>query len=434
MISQKRAFLFLSLIIPTLAGLHADTVVLKTGETLNGKILEQTPEAVTIEYMVSSSISDQRSIPVAEIEKIQKVQPDEVAFASIQGYKLDPEWSMQPDNYERMSQALNDFLLRYANSPHAAEVQKNLADITAEKARVQNGELKLFGNWLTKEQASKQQSQVQAQTAFSTMRDLAMRGDLIGALNLFEVIKKSCRTALVYPGAVQLAASLLPSLQRQVAVQRQEIAREEENWKSTIAMTSEPKKTQLVASRAQIAAHADAAMAAALKSGAKWTPIIPHSLASLDAIDRTISVEKSNLAAIPVARMRQSMDRANKATDAIAAKDAATAEDYLREAQTLWPENGALEYVKAELTELQVPATPVPTPTPAPVKVVAKATPKPVATPVAVAETAPEIKESVPFYMTPKGAAIIVVSLLVLIGLGSFVARLLNKPNESAEA
>ena len=429
MISHQRTFLFLTLFVPCLVGLHADTVVLKTGESLEGKILQQSADSVTIEYKISSSITDQKVIPTADIAKIDKIQPDEVAFTAIQAYKVDPEWSMQPENYDRMSQALNEFLIQYPNSAHAADVKKNLTEITTEQARVQSGELKMFGNWLSKEQASKQQAQVQAQVVFSNMRDQAMRGDYIGALNLFEMMKSSCKTALIFPAAVQLAGVTIQNLERQVAAAKIENARDEANWTKTIAMTSEPKKSQLLAGRAQNAARAEATLAAATKSGAKWLPIIAHSPKSLEAVERTIASEKSSLASIPVAKMRESIDRANKAADAVAAKDIASAEAYLKEAQTLWPTNGALDLVKAEIADQKAASKPTPSPTPSKEEL-AKAAAKKAAA--AATPAAPEVVEATPFYMTPTGAGVIVVGLLVAIGLGSVLARVLNKPKESA--
>lgn len=421
--------MFLSILIPSLATLHADTVVLKSGESLTGNILSQTAEALTIEYKVSASISDQKVIPMEQVAKIEKVQPDEVAYASVQSYKVDPEWSMQPENYDRIAESLNEFLIRYPNSSHAEQVKKNLGEITAEKARVEKGEMKFFGNWLTKEQASKQQSQIQAQTVFASMRDQGMRGDLIGALTSFEVIKTTCKTALIYPAAVQFAGSLMQNLERQIAAQKQELLREDQNWDKTIALSSEPTKSQLIASRAQMAARAEAALAAATKSGVKWTPIIPHSRKSLEAIERTLSSEKTALASIPVAKMRQSIDYSNKATDAVAGKDLVKAEAYMKDALALWPENSALTYVKNEITALRAVATPTPTPT-----VPATSTPelakKVRATAPVAASRASTPEPEPPFYMTPLGASLIVGALLAVIGIGSLVARISNKPKE----
>ena len=224
------------LLLPTLAGLRADTVVLKTGESLEGKILTETADAVVIEYHVSASITDQRTVPRAEIDKVEKEKADEIAYASIQGYKVDPEWSMQIDNYIRDIQILENFLGSYPNSPHASQVKENAKALAAEQTRVSNGELKLFGNWLGKDQAEKQQIQAQAQAAFAAMREKAAQGDTIGALNLFEEMKGTYSTALVYPGAVKYAAALISNLKRQVAAQKQALLKEEDNWTKTIGM------------------------------------------------------------------------------------------------------------------------------------------------------------------------------------------------------
>ena len=58
----------------------ADTVTLKSGEKLDGKILNETDTEVTISVQVSATIKDERVVKREDIATVEKVQPDEVAW------------------------------------------------------------------------------------------------------------------------------------------------------------------------------------------------------------------------------------------------------------------------------------------------------------------------------------------------------------------
>ena len=63
--------------------LDADTIKLKDGSILEGKILEESPSTIKIEYNVTKSIKDIRSINRSEIKEIDKVSEDKIAFNTI---------------------------------------------------------------------------------------------------------------------------------------------------------------------------------------------------------------------------------------------------------------------------------------------------------------------------------------------------------------
>ena len=76
----KFFFLVIFLITPQV---YADTITLKDGTKLEGKILEENPSTIKIEYNVTKSIKDIKSISRSEIKEITKVSEDEIAFDSI---------------------------------------------------------------------------------------------------------------------------------------------------------------------------------------------------------------------------------------------------------------------------------------------------------------------------------------------------------------
>ena len=58
----------------------ADTITLTTGEKVEGKIIGETATELTVSVKISAAVTDEQVIPKARIAKIDKEQPDELAW------------------------------------------------------------------------------------------------------------------------------------------------------------------------------------------------------------------------------------------------------------------------------------------------------------------------------------------------------------------
>ncbi|MEC7222883.1 MAG: hypothetical protein VXW02_01300, partial [Verrucomicrobiota bacterium] len=56
--------------------LSADSITLKNGTVLEGKIVEENPQSITIEYKVTKSINDLKTVNRSDIAKIEKEPED----------------------------------------------------------------------------------------------------------------------------------------------------------------------------------------------------------------------------------------------------------------------------------------------------------------------------------------------------------------------
>src|SRR5260370_40266444 len=64
-------------------GAFADTVTLKSGEHLEGKITKETDKDITLEVKESAGVIDERGASKGEIEKIGKISPDVAALEAM---------------------------------------------------------------------------------------------------------------------------------------------------------------------------------------------------------------------------------------------------------------------------------------------------------------------------------------------------------------
>jgi hypothetical protein len=411
----------------------ADTITLKSGAKLEGRILEETATEVTVEYRESASIVDRKKIKRDDIASITKETPDMAAWAAIAASRPGAN-SLPAAQYESVLRPLTAFIAAYPQSAHVEEAKKSAAAWEEEKKRVDAGEVKINERWLSKEEAEKERYQINGVIALNHMRAQASGGDLIGALNSFAILEKNFGGSASMPDAVELAGRILPTLKATVE-------RAYQNLK-TEALGRQQAAPQ---SRAELEAAAKrdedagaASVVAAERAGQKWPPLNIRSSKSLAKIAEILGKETTRLAALPVAAMRQSITVAEGAKAALASGDLAGAEAALVGTK-VWPANELAGRLTAELTAAKKAAADAAKITPA------AATPAPVAAPVAApkpgapkaapaAAAAPsgaapvEVK---PFYLTPIGVASMVgVVALVVIGLRIFYAMRARREDE----
>ena len=107
-------------------GAFADTVTLKTGEVIEGKISSESDTQLTLELKLPGGITDSLTVSKDDVLSIAKVQPDELAWAPLMALKPGTT-SLPAAFYETATQSLKGFLAQFATSPFAADAQKALA-------------------------------------------------------------------------------------------------------------------------------------------------------------------------------------------------------------------------------------------------------------------------------------------------------------------
>ena len=439
------------------AGTSADIITLKTGERIEAKITSETATEMTLESQISAGIKDERVVKKADVVKIDRVAPDEAAYRAIMNLQPGKN-SLVPAQYDGILTALQDFATTYPESTHLADVKQAAAAFQADKKRVDAGEVKLDGIWLSKAEAQRQRVQIGGLQFFNAMKNANANGDAIGALNAFATLEKSFGGARVLPDAVELARQILPALKpvTERALENQKINEAERLL--GVKNAGPLDRPELLAANQREQAKADAAMAAATAAG-QWPPFAGRSEKCLKAILAKIPVEIARLEKIPVAPMRESIKLADKAQTEFTGKDLAAATETLKEVTKLWPANELGTRLAAQITAAKNPpkpdpgATPPPaTPGPATVGAATPAGKKAVATPAATAtaakpapsapasatetsETAATEPEEPPksFFMTVPGAITIVVGLAVLLAGANIFSKVRQRRSDPEE-
>jgi len=388
----------------------ADTVFLKSGEKIDGRVTGETATDYTIEYHVSASITDTRSVSKADVAKIDKEAPDEKVYQGVKNLKLGPN-SLPPASYDMVIGNLQGFLNMYPKSAHLAEIQSNLDAIRAEKQRVDGGELKIDNRWINKEEAQKERIQLMGLAQFRYMTDQARRGDFVGALNAFAQLEKTAAGSASYPDAVDLAKQIVPNLKSSADRAAQTWKYQKAERDKGIQLLSGNEKAETIAADQREQKQADAALDAATKAGVAFPPMLMNSEKALSTIaSKAVELEK-RLSTIPVAKMRQSIGLAKSAREEIENANFADAGDHLKQAQALWNANEMASRLNTELTSAKSKASAAPA--------VAPEAPKPAAAPRATPAPAAAAPAPAPVAEHKGGfpGAGVVVAIVAIVGI-----------------
>jgi hypothetical protein len=453
MLRTPRFFLILLCLTGVAAGTRADTITLRNGDRIEGSITNETPAEVTVKYQVSAGISDERVIRKTEILKVDRIAADETAYRAIMDFQPGKS-SFQPAQYDGMISALQGFIVQFPESVHGKAAEKAMTALGVEKKKVDAGEVKFDGVWLSREEAQKQQVQIGGNAIFAAMKSANARGDAIGALNALVQLEKNFPGAKVMPDAVSLAqqilAALKPAAERALATYKHTNAERARG----VAAAGPAEKAEMIAAFQRDQTRAEAAITAAT-AAKTWPPFMTGSDKSIAAILAKIPAEAKRLEAIPVADMRESIKLADKARIEFASKNVETASDLLQQVLKLWPANELGLQLKAQIAGSKIPSKPapvVPAATPAPAPAAATPGPKPPAAapiPAPIPAPSPELQptpttpegetpakpaepEAKPFLMTLPGAITIVVALAVILA-GANIFSHFSKRREDAQ-
>jgi len=390
----------------------ADTITLKTGEKLEGKILSETATEITVAVKISASITDEQVIAKANVEKVDKEMPDEIAWLPLKNLKLGQN-SLQAAQYDTLMRPLQGFVNEFPQSPHAAEASQLLATFAGEKARVDAGEVRMGEKWLTAEEVGQERYQLQAQIAVQYLRGQRMAGDFIGVLNSFELIEKNFPGAQTYPDAVETVRETLTTLKVGIERAQQIFATRKAEFEAGLASAAPGQNAELMAARQRELAVGETALAVAEKAKVKWPVLIPSSDKNLDAIAKKIPTELQRLVATDVGKLRQAAQLAEQGRKEIADKNP-EAVDTLAKAIVLSQKNELAKRLQPDALALKTAAASAAQVATQTAAAAARATPVPTATPVPKASDVAQAEPEKSFFLGIGG----IITLVVLLAAG----------------
>jgi hypothetical protein len=219
----------LSLACLTLAPLasQADTFILKDGTRLEGRILHEKDGFYLLEVNVSPSIKDERTVAKADIEKIERTRPDEIAFRKVEGLAPAPDL-LTADQYDARILALEEFLKEHPYGTRTDQAKEMLSALKTEATAVYTGGIKLGGKIIPAEEYRANAYELDAQIAAAKIRRLAESTDLLGCLRAFAEFEKDFRNT-------RAADDLVPLIRKVIVAYRDQTS----EWLATLEKRTE---------------------------------------------------------------------------------------------------------------------------------------------------------------------------------------------------
>ena len=349
--SAMQKLLFLSLLVLPLASLWAESIELRDGTKVDGKILSVTADTVLMEVQTSPTIREEKSYPRSEVTKMQRATQDDVAYAEVAALTV-PSTANNPAVYDAPLERVRAFMTNYAYSKHMSEARKLAAALESDRARVAAGEVKLDGVWVAADASPAERTELGGRVQLAKMKESS---DPIAALTSFEIIEKNHLTSSAFPESVKVARESLVKLRAGLVRARADLERRIRDQEQGLKLASEDRRLQIEQGIAQEKSAIQAQIERVKQSGSKWVPVLSDTKV-LDDLSSLVESEEARLSKIDTATLAAGAAAANEAQRQLAAGNLSAAKANLEQAQKLWSQHVLLASLQESLKKAEAAA------------------------------------------------------------------------------
>ena len=347
-----KKLLFLSLLVLPLASLRAESIELRDGTKVDGKILSVTADTVLMEVQTSPTIREEKSYPRSVVTKMQRATQDDVAYAEVTALTV-PSTANHPAVYDAPLERVRAFMTNYAYSKHIPEARKLAAALESERARVAAGEVKLDGAWVAADASPAESTELGGRVQLAKMKETS---DPIAAMTAFEVLEKNHNTSSAYPESVKVARDSLVKLRNNLLRAQADLDRRSREQEQGLQLASVDRRLQMERGLAQEKSAVQAQVERTKQSGSKWMPVLPDAklLADLSSL---MESEETRLSKIDIESLAAGATAVNEAQRQLAAGDLTAAQASLEQARKSWPQHVLLASLQESLKKAETEAT-----------------------------------------------------------------------------
>jgi hypothetical protein len=275
----------------------ADTFTLKDGTVLEGTITKEETDSYLVEVQVTKSIKDERTIAKADVEKLDRVKPDLIAFEPIAKLVPTPDF-LTADDYTQKIAAVNHFIEANRGSSKTKDAKAILETLKSESAAIAGGGVKMNGRIISATEYQTNQYDLDARVQEAKIHSLVESEQVLAALRAFADFDKEYRTTLSYGS---LAPYMIQVIKNYVAEMKQSLAgldgRLKEREVGLHRMSGADRKGTENAINEENAAI-EARYKAEKTARQNWPTVTPYHKASLDDSIRFGEQEITRLSAV----------------------------------------------------------------------------------------------------------------------------------------
>ena len=346
-----KILLFLSLLVLPLASVRGESIELRDGTKIDGKIIFVSKEKVLMEVQTSPAIREEMSYPRSEVAKIQRATQDDVAYAEVAAFSV-PSTADNPAVYDAPLARVRFFMKNYGYSKHMPEARKLAATFETDRARLVAGEVKLDGVWFAADASPAERTELGGRVQLVKMKDSS---DPVAAMYAFEVLEKDHNTSSAYTESVKVARDSLVKLRAGLVRALADLERRIREQEQGLNLASEDRRLQIEQGIAQEKSAIQAQIERVKQSGSKWVPVLSDTKV-LDDLSSLVNSEETRLAKIDTATLAAGAAAANEAQRQLAACNLSAAKANLEQAQKLWSQHVLLASLQESLKKAEAAA------------------------------------------------------------------------------
>ncbi|KAB2642545.1 MAG: hypothetical protein DVB26_02270 [Verrucomicrobia bacterium] len=188
---------------------------LKDKTVLKGEVIRIQGESYVIEYQVTPSIKDLKTVAKADIVKIVTAKPDAKAFEPIAKLSPTPDF-LTAEEYQQRLSAVQAFLVKFPKGSMVKEATAILETLSEERAEVSAGGRKVGGLMIKADEYRANAFDLDARVLQMKIRNAAKTGQWLTALRAFAEFDKDYQAAACYREVLPVVVGVLRTLRSQI--------------------------------------------------------------------------------------------------------------------------------------------------------------------------------------------------------------------------
>ena len=288
----------------SIGSLAADTLKLKDGTILEGKIIKETTESIQFEYSISKSIKDIKTINRSDIQVIDKEEADELALDEIK--QLLPTASLlTADDYDEiLAGKPAAFMADFKSSKLKSSVQDIIDQLLAEKTKVEANSIKVDGKWITAEEAQIDLYNHNALILATRMKASIGDRKYSLALTQFEKLEKDFEFSTAYTKSINAVLEALPKYEARLTQYKRNYKNRNDQREKDLKSMEKPDRDLAVKDFQRKQKRFEDLRQEAKESKERWTPVSEWNLPSIAENLDVIAKETARLSKLDLGKTR----------------------------------------------------------------------------------------------------------------------------------
>jgi hypothetical protein len=277
------------------AGASADTILLKDGTTLQGRVVREEGDNYVLEVQVTKSIRDERKVPKTSIAKITSETNDEKPYQELVKLFPVPELATVEDYDNLLRNHFDPFLKAHGTSKHYREVRDIRAKIAAEREVVAAGGIKFGGRLINAADRKADAIDIDAAATLQAMKSAAEAGNYLAALRSFSDLERGFPGTNAQTEGAELAKKVLNAFRLRLTAQLNELPARLKQRELSLERMDAPERERAKEMFARQQKAYDTRIARERQDGVKWLTVAPDRRESIEEALRQVETERTRL-------------------------------------------------------------------------------------------------------------------------------------------